>query len=114
MENSINIWAMISLVVMTILLVETFHLIANKVMLYFNPPDTFNWPKKYLGRKIKYQHPVYKGQEVTGTIEAILSTKDKGKGGVPRYKFRINEGSNSFTDIFMDTKWEYVDAKNKP
>lgn len=81
---------------------------------WINPKDEYAWSKKYLGRKMKYQHPVYKGVEVTGTCEGILNTKDKGKGGVPKYKLHMVEGAGSFTDIWLDSKWEYVDVKNRP
>lgn len=115
MENSANeILPIIILLVGWTMFILALQTIYKTFQDWISPKDNFAWPKKYLGRKIKYQHPVYKGQEVTGTCEAILLTKDKGKGGVPKYKLHMQEGSGSTTDIWLDSKWEYVDVKAKP
>jgi hypothetical protein len=117
MENSISsyILPILSLLIVWTLFLEiVVHSIVRNMMLYFKPIDIYDWPKRYLGKKIKFQHPVYKGVEGVGTIVGIRNTKEKGKGGVPKYKLDVDEGSGSITPIWLDSKWEYSDAKDRP
>ena len=114
MENSINIWAVILLLIAGFMLSEVRVVVVKKIKLYFNPPKPFAWVEEYANLQIKYPHPIYKGLEGVGKIVGIDFTKERGKGGVPKFKLRVDEGAGSITPIWMDSKWEKVsNAKNK-
>jgi hypothetical protein len=118
MENSISSYILPILSLLTVWTAFIFVVVLptiNKIKLYFNPFNEYEWLDSNMYRTILFDDPYIKGrQNLKGKLEYIGPSKNKRSNKKLSYELGINIGGKNIMWIPITAKWEFENAKARP